>query len=252
MTLRDYFQPEGQQRALAAYGNFACNQGWEIREKMLLYEASRVAFDPSTGDRSSLRVFVEIYRTLAGTWRVFRPHSPSVCWPPRRIFETIRREFGEFRWGGSTDLTNFFKCGQRDAILSNLAKMESIKPIQGYPIMTVSKFLHFYNPGLFPIYDGEVIWKKVYKCFKNDHREFCLTSNLPYNMQDTSIFLRNYVAWASSLVAAAHPKFMEVFVTWLGKPLGNKLPNPRFAVSSLQATAFEFTAIGAAEIELKR
>ena len=32
--------------------------------------------------------------------------------------------------------------------------------------MPVSKFLHFYNPGLFPIYDTEMIFNKVLKRFK--------------------------------------------------------------------------------------
>jgi hypothetical protein len=251
MTLRDYFQPEGQQRALATYGTFASDQDWAIREKMDLYEASRLAFDPTTDDTGAFGAFEKIYNTLAGSWQMFRPHSPLVCWPSRRIFETIRTEFSEFRWDSSVNLTNFINGTRREALLSNLASMAGIKPNQGYPIMAVSKFLHFYNPGLFPIYDDAVIWKKVYKRFKNDHREFCTASRLPYNMQDTSIFLRNYLGWASSLLASAHPKFMEAFVAWLGRQSGIEVEKRGFAVSGLYSTAFEFTAIGAVEIELK-
>jgi hypothetical protein len=251
MTLRNYFQPEGQQRALATYGKFAFEQNWPIREKMDLYEASRIAFDPTADDRIAFGAFERIYNTLAGGWQVFRPHSPNVCWPPRQIFETIRREFSDFRWDGTVNLTNFINGVEREALLSNLASMAGLKPNQGYPIMAVSKFLHFYNPSLFPIYDDAVIWKKVYKRFRHDHREFCSASRLPYNMQDTSIFLRNYLGWASSLLASAHPTFMHAFVAWIGKQPGIEVERRSFAASSLYGTAFEFTAIGAVEIELK-
>jgi hypothetical protein len=48
--------------------------------------------------------------------------------------------------------------------------------------MTVSKFLHFYNPGLFPIYDNAVIWDKVLRRFRNDFRDFCISANIPYEV----------------------------------------------------------------------
>ena len=63
--------------------------------------------------------------------------------------------------GGPVNLLNFPKTAL--SLESRLAKMRRIKPNQDFPVMTVSKFLHFYNPGLFPIYDTEMIWEKVFK-----------------------------------------------------------------------------------------
>ena len=45
--------------------------------------------------------------------------------------------------------------------------MRDLKPVAGYPVMAVSKFLHFYNPALFPIYDNLVIWNGVLGYFRN-------------------------------------------------------------------------------------
>ena len=62
--------------------------------------------------------------------------------------------------------------------------------------MVVSKFLHFYNPGLFPIYDNKVIWNQVFRRFRNDFRDFCGIVNIPYRSainDDTSAFLIHYI-----------------------------------------------------------
>ena len=251
MMLRDYFLPEGQQRALAAYGRFACGKGWTIQEKIDLYESSCCAFGAAMGEDDAFRAFENIYKNLAGGWQVFRPDSPIVCWPSRQIFKTIQNEFKEFAWGGTLDLSNFMSSGKQEPLLLKLAKMEGIKSNKGYPVMAVSKFLHFYNPGLFPIYDYQVIWRKVFKRFKGEFKEFCFASKLPYNTEETGVFLRNYVCWASYLIGEAHPpRFMEAFVEWLGKQPGCKLPEGKFDARSLFATAFEFTAIGAANADL--
>jgi hypothetical protein len=42
---------------------------------------------------------------------------------------------------------------------------------------------------------------------------------------------------------------MATFLDWLGKQPGSDLPKRKFDASSLFATAFEFTAIGAAIAE---
>ena len=128
-------------------------------------------------------------------------------------------------------------------------KMQGIKPKRGYPTMAVSKFLHFYNPSLFPIYDSEAIWEGVFMGrFRNDFREFCRTADIPYEaviQQGTATFLRAYMDWASSLLSFAHGSFMQVFVEWLEGQPGVGLRQLTFDASTLYATAFEFTAIGA-------
>jgi hypothetical protein len=244
MMLRDYFELAGQQRALGEYGKFARAKGWDIEEKMRLYEASTRAFDPNKPDS---KAFGEIHDILR-CWQVFRGTVVSTCWSQQEIFDGIRRGFAEFAWGDPIALPNFARSGKQEVLLSSLVKMGALKPNVGYPVMAVSKFLHAYNPSLFPIYDNEVIWEKMFKRFKNEFKEFCWTSKLVYDVGFTPLFLRNYISWASSIVVSAHPRFMETFVDWLSKQLGGQSPR-NFDALRLYATAFEFTAIGAAEAE---
>jgi hypothetical protein len=247
-TLRNYFEYALQQRSAL---DAVARVGWLVpSENLDLYEASRCAFDPASGSDEAFRDFEKIYRELAGpNWQVFRPSSPERdCWPPGRIFETIRREFQEFSWGNPVNLLTFARSGARPRLESCLAKMQGIKPKKGYPHMTVSKFLHFYNPGLFPIYDNAVIWGGVFKHFQNDFRGFCTSAQIPYDRainDDTAVFLLNYMDWASSLLSVAHEAFMPVFIDWLDKQPGAWLHQRRFDPTTLYATAFEFTAIGA-------
>jgi hypothetical protein len=250
-TLRSFFQTtQNQRRALGAFFD-TWGGPWSLSEQLLdHYEASRCAFDPSWSADRAFRAFVEIYDELKGSnWQVFRPFSPERCWSSQQIFETIHREFSEFSWRGPINLLTFPTSGDRHRLQSSLSKMRGIKPNRGYPHMTVSKFLHFYNPGLFPIYDNAVIWEKVFRRFKDDFRGFCFSSSIPYDKvinDDNEAFLLHYVAWASSLLSGAHEKFMQVFVDWLGEQPGADLHLRMFDPASLYATAFEITAIGAA------
>jgi hypothetical protein len=126
--------------------------------------------------------------------------------------------------------------------------MVGIKEKIGYPHMTVSKFLHFYNPALFPIYDGAVIFDKVFTRFRSDFRDFCEAAGIPYKTainDDSAAFLVYYMRWANHLLASAHPTFMMAFVNWLEKQPGAELERRGFDAATLYATAFEFTVIGA-------
>ena len=244
--LRSYFETERQQQALRAYAEFAKRSHWPTREMLDLYEAAQRTFELSVSADQALKDFNKVYDALTGTWHALRPHSREACWPARQIFETIKHEFGEFRVGGSVNLLNFQKSGNGLRIESCLLKMQGIKPHQGYPIMAASKFLHFYNPRLFPIYDYEVVWKKVFGRFRNEFQTFCSTAKITYDVGDTALFYRNYMYWGSSLLSSAHRSFMQVFVDWLEKQPGAELPQRTCDPKTLYATAFEFTAIGAA------
>ena len=248
-TLRSYFETANQQRrALDA----VTREGWlDPGGNRFLYEASQRAFDPSSNADEAFRAFEEIYNELKGpNWQVFRSNKKNVdYWKSRQVFEAIKREFPEFSWRGSVNLLNLPQSGTGLRMESGLANMRAIKPNRHYPLMTVSKFLHFYNPALFPIYDNAVIWEKVFSRFRVDFRDFCLAASIPYEIaikDDTGKFLHYYALWASSLLSAAHGGFMQVFADWLDKDPDARLPERRFDPRTLYATAFEFTAIGAA------
>jgi hypothetical protein len=249
-SLAHFFQPAGQRRALEAYGKFAGSSDWSVSHKMDLYEGSRVAFGPATPEGEGLRAFEHIYNSLVSHWQVFRPHGVAGSWSAATTYQKIKSEFAAFAWGGPSTLPTLHGSGKHQDLMFSLMEMEKIKPNSGYPTMTVSKFLHFYNPALFPIYDTEVIWNKVFKRFKADYDRFRTAANLVSRAGDVA-FLRNYMCWASSLMASAHPAFMATFVDWLA----GELPPRKFEalgremLGTLYATAFEFTAIGAACVD---
>ena len=248
-TLRRYFESDIQQRkALDA----VTRRGWLVpSENLNLYDASQRAFDPALSAEEASEEFHVIYETLAGrNWQVFRPRSSQDCWSSRKIFEKITGEFSDFSWSSPVNLLALGENEAGSRLQAPLANMRRIKPKKGYPHMTVSKFLHFYNPGLFPIYDSAVIWNKVFRRFRNDFRDYCVRKEIPYNKainDDTENFLLHYMGWASFLLSARHKNFMRVFVDWLDKQEGAALPKRRFDPNTLYATAFEFTAIGATE-----
>ena len=256
-TLRSYFEDDVLQRR-ALDGFFEAWEGtWPLDEQLLrLYDASQTAFDPSSNADEAFGSFEVIYHMLSSpVYGAFRSRTSAPHWEPRQIFDTIKREFAEFSWRGPVNLLNF--SNSRTTVVrlrSCLAKMRGIKANKGFPIMTVSKFLHFYNPALFPIYDSAVIWKKVCDgCFKSDFRTFCDRENLPYQRfknEDTEDFLPAYMRWANSLLCARHANFMQVFVEWLAEQPGVDLRDRKFDPATLYATAFEFTAIGATAAEL--
>lgn len=128
--------------------------------------------------------------------------------------------------------------------------MRGIKPKKHFPLMTVSKFLHFYNPELFPIYDNDVIWNKVLNgCFKDDYREFCRREPVPNSIafgEDSAAWLCYYMLFAGDLLVAAHENFVQIFRDWLNAQPGAELSRRRFDPMMLYARAFEYTAVGAA------
>lgn len=203
-------------------------------------------------EEGALRDFIEIDDMLTGYWRVWRGGSRGMS--ARQIFDILKNEFTEFSWRGPINLLNFPKSGTGLRLETCLAKLQGIKRKRGFPLMTVSEFLHFYNPGLFPIYDNKMIWDRILNDrFKGDFRAFCERQRIPDNIagnsaEDTAVFLRHYMCFASELLSVRHPTFMQVFTDWLDRQPGTKLPKRTCDGATLYATAFEFTAIGASAV----
>jgi hypothetical protein len=253
--LRSFFDSElWQLRALnCLFKAWGGGDDWLGREFIEPYAASWRAFDPLSSRDEALRDFGTIYNVLDYYFGVFRPQSPSDCWPPEKIFDTIKSEFVEFSWRGSVNLLNFAKGGAGARLESCLAKLQGIKPKRQYPLMLVSKFLHFYNPSLFPIYDNAMIWEKVLNGrFKEEYRQFCRREGMSDYVAfqaDTAVWLRDYINFAGGLLSIAHSRFTQVFVEWLSQQRGVDLSSVKFDPATLYATAFEFTIIGATAAE---
>ena len=251
-TVQSYFgSVEAQERALQACCHFLCAIGWAVKDRLRLYDDSHHAFDPAVTAGESLEWFRQIYDELVrppskGGWGIAR-NASGPLWTAEETFQFLKAEFSNFLWGGPVNLFNFRSGSTQATLLSSIEKMKSFKPLKSseWPTMAVSKVLHFYNAELFPVYDSEVIWKKVLDYFKDEFKDFCLAFSPPWNWENTPTFYRNYMGWGSYLLAAAHPRFMEVFAEWLAKQPGADLSNRHFDAERLFATAYEYTIIGA-------
>ena len=210
VALQKYFQVPACQRA-ALEGSR--NQGglWPVGN-LDLYDQSFGAFYDPTINNPVTR-FDDIYRELAGrNWSVFRPQPISACWGSTTMFNAIRSGFQAYGWGTSLTLMNF-GAQNRQKLELCLPLLRGVKPNKGYPIMTVSKFLHFYNPGLFPIYDTEMVWKRALGgTFRNEYRAFGQrwgVSSKVWSSEDTLQFLPWYMCFANELLSASHPASHE-------------------------------------------
>lgn len=252
-TVRSYFESEERQKsALEACRNFLGVKGWTVGDRLKLYDLSRLAFNPNASPTAAAIHFRQIYDDLVrvpncGGWGIAR-NASGPMWTSDKTFETIRVEFSKFAWDGKVSLLNL--SGTTD-VLPSLEKMRSFKPVADWPVMAVSKVLHFYNPELFPIYDVEVIWRKVLTRFKAEFKAFCLAHSRPWDFGDTPTFYRNYMAWGKCLLSAGHPRFMEVFKVWLDAQPGANLSKRPYDASRLFATAYEYMIIGAYAISEK-
>ena len=249
--LQEYFAPNGRMAAWDAYSKFAGETDWSVPNKMNLYEASTAAFGGRADDAERFAMFEEIYSNLKSYWQVFRsPRGDDGNWNARTIFDTVEREFSDFGWDSGVTMLTSLDSDKKAALLKSLHAMADIKANRGYPTMAVSKFLHFYNPTLFPIYDTTVIGERALKCFDAEYASFCADENLDYKAVG-ALFLENYILWGGSMLSAAGPDYMSQFIEWLRE----ELPPKQFKrmgeslLKRLHATAFEFTLIGGAVAE---
>jgi hypothetical protein len=247
-TVESYFQSgEAQERALEACRHFLGARDWSVGERLDLYEMSRRAFDVRLSADAAVSLFRQIYDQLvrparAGGWGIGR-NATGPLWTAEQTFQNVKAGVSDFRWGGSVDLLNFRNASIQ--FLPSLERMRSLKPMAGWPTMAASKVLHFYNAELFPVYDSEVIWKKVLTRFKEEFRNFCVDSSPPWDFGDTPTFYRNYMSWGGHLLGQAHSRFMKVFEGWIARQHGTNLLKRNFDASRLFATAYEYTIIGA-------
>lgn len=245
--LEDFFSGSDCSRALSTYARTATDLGWSIPHKIDLYARSKIAFDDRLQVDQRQAAFREIYDSLAGYWQVFRPYGPQQRWDSQKVFETISREFEDFWPIGHVSLLNFESDKWGEKLTKALQPLRDIKPNEFYPVMTVSKFLHFFNPSLFLIWDTAVIDNRVLKRFWSDYLSYC--SEFELNSRAIGIdFIKTYTRWASSIMTNGAEECMPLFCEWLPSQLVAVAGEP-YPFDKLYATAFEFIAIGATVLE---
>jgi hypothetical protein len=114
--------------------------------------------------------------------------------------------------------------------------------------VAASKFLHVFNPALFPIYDIAVVWNKVCNgVFRQDYLDFCHRRGYSPG-ERTAQFNLNYTLWASEYMQLADSDLMDNYVGWLARQVGGSRDAGNILGDARQyyAAAFEMIAIGAA------
>jgi hypothetical protein len=247
-----FFHPNRIRASLESYARSRSrSRGWWVSEKVRLYGLAETAFQPDDPQEES---FGRIYDTLRAYWQVFR-NGPG--WSVSHTFRVLlsppcsscsRERLDLLRLGRRRDVSAIWQC---------LRAMSAVKtlPAGNVSAMAVSKFLHFFNPTLFPIYDRAVVRNRAFPRFRGEivaSRERWrdqlrpLETDRLYNA-GLGEYL-HYLLWAADCVGAVDSRrSMTVFVGMFSDMLRAEnapVRAPR-QLSQFFATAFEFAMVGA-------
>jgi hypothetical protein len=242
---QQYFSPPLLQQALNSYSKHSAQLGWPLTHKLDLYNRAKVAFGAGKESQAERReAFEEIYENLRRFWQVFRPGGSH--WTSAQIFEALVATMAPYSRVAGATLLRLEPTGH-DALITALERLRPLKTMISYPGMAVSKFLHFFNPSLFPIYDNRVIENGALKRFKLDYETFLSSSSLT-SSRYRDVYLLRYSAWARSLILAGGSGLMTLFAKWFCEQVSGH-PDPQTVcadVNQYYATAYEFIVVGAA------
>ena len=233
-----YFQGPLALSALDAGFDFATQEmGWSPRYRASLYQRAAEAFAPEP----SFDAFSQLYRAKVSYWKIYRGGKLAKA---EEIFEMLTTGCAAASRHAVHDTPDETNAAIRAAICA----MEKVKILRGYPNMAASKFLHFYNPVLFPIYDGAVIRNLVLRgAFRQEWEQICAEYDSQF-WEGSEAFLIAYTTWAAKVMQTADPAIMPAFAEkFCGYCDGEvaALEN----IAQYHAAAFEYLLMGAARIE---
>jgi hypothetical protein len=242
------FTREGARVALDRYVQFAGSAGWSIPHKVELYEAGGIAGDPTISDAERRAAFRTIHGNLASSWQVFRPVGASRCWSSDQIFDRLVASDSSLARAKGMRASDVPR-GSRD-LVGALERLRPLKPGNHYPTMAVSKFAHFANPRLVPIYDEAIVWKVAFAEYKPVFDAYCYSVALDPDAWGAR-FLECYVAWAGSCVKR-DPALLPTFAAWMRETVGTLPARVDREIETYEAAAFEMIFIGAAYLAQDR
>ena len=224
---------------------YASVKGWDIQHRIDCWANAVAAFD-----QGSLPDFERLYRNLKGGWQVFRRSAGT---PPSApdTFQRLRALDPAFRRLRLSALDGD-RIGECWHLINSIS---DIKPMKGAPsVVAISKFLHFWNPGLFVIVDDAVMWKVVFgrswlKAMINDEKAR-VQAHLPEAtcMASDSCDLLEYLAvlrW-SARVLCLNPSIPQRFERYVcAKAEYNLRALP---LVEYEAAAVEWLLLGLAEL----
>ncbi|MHC9540482.1 MAG: ankyrin repeat domain-containing protein [Vulcanimicrobiota bacterium] len=208
--------------------------------KLLIKNGADLNTKTSLGD-TPLHSYYKIFRNTAGT--------PL---PSDQVFDLLVHECAQVSRDSGTTLVNIETPVYHRTIFACIKKLDNIKPVKsGFSHMAVAKFTHFFNPRLFPIYDNDVVWRKLLcGVFSEDYRQFCRIHNMRAS-ENGPEFNVNYIRLAGECLRENSNEVMDVFGKWFRKETENYSDptDVRNDMETYFATAFEFVAIGAAALK---
>lgn len=120
---------------------------------LALYKAADRAFL----EQGSLGDFEIVYEELRGKWQVFRRGQGH--WSSEQTYNVLKDLPEDLK---NCCLSELDKCKWRD-IWNAIESLKDIKKLKKGPsLVAISKFLHFWNPRLFVIFDREVVENWVF------------------------------------------------------------------------------------------
>jgi hypothetical protein len=248
-----FLHPERIRKHLESYRRITQSKGrgWWLSEKVRLYALAEQAFDP---DRADLDAFAEIHRTLRGYWQVFRN---GTGWTPRRALRVLMSPPCQTCSRTRLDLPTLGQTRDVAALWACLAAFSGIKtlPRGNVSPMAVSKFFHFFNPRLFPIFDRAFVRNRVFPLCRP------LIDESKWRWRDQTAPLEcdsryerglgeylHYVLWAAdSFGGMDTAALMSVFTSQFSAMLEaeGRDTSPPSGLETYFAAAFEFVVIGA-------
>lgn len=250
MSLAQFYEGPYVEQALESY-RAAVPSTWSVSHKLDLYNWAKVAFESEASEPDKQIAFGQIYDNLRSGWQVFR-NAAGPCWSAEKTFQVLTTECKACSRQTPLNAANLIVSDSDCQVKACLFSLGKIKPTTRYPSvypwMAVSKFLHFFNPRLFPIYDMEFIWNKVANgVFRRDYQDFCQLRGFNPK-EDTQRFNLQYTLWASEIMNDADADCMTTFSEWFASEVGqhSDRANVMQDVNQYYAAAFEIIAIGAA------
>jgi len=251
MRLKEYFSKENAQEALRCYATVAAKRNWQITHKLDLYNRAKIAFEIPGQEPLKKKAFRLIYDDLRSYWKIFR-NTAGTPLPSDQVFDLLVHECAPVSRESGTTLVNIETPVYHRTILTCIKKLDCIKPVKsGFSHMAVAKFTHFFNPRLFPIYDNDVVWRRLLcGVFSEDYRQFCRIHNMRAS-ENGPEFNVNYIRLAGECLRENSKEVMGIFGKWFRKETENYTDptDVRNDMETYFATAFELVAIGAAALE---
>ena len=222
--------------------HIAGGRAWDVGHHLGLISDAEKAF----GD-GRFSDFETVYEALSSHWQVFRKAKSH--WPARKTFKMLRGLEQAYRSRRLSALTD----ADILPLWTLLSSLKSIKVLASGrdSVVAVSKFLHFWNPGLFVIVDQGVVWDQVFDRWWVWDSLAAVRSRIDGVIgagpehDDSACDLATYLAvlfWAAELVST-HSDLIPEFVRYV-----SEFENPPVQPARLEALAVEWFLLGVVQI----